>query len=110
MRRPCAWRASPLQDADRGPGAAELIALVTDAARAAGEVALKTFRGQCKQWLKDKTSPVCEADIAVDELLRERLLGNGVSCGWLSEETEALPSRLEAKRIWIVDPIDGTRA
>jgi myo-inositol-1(or 4)-monophosphatase len=97
-----------LQGADRP--AAELSKLLADTLRAAGEVALKTFRGPIKQWLKDKTSPVCEADIAVDALLRERLLGDGRPYGWLSEETEAHPSRLDAKRTWIVDPIDGTRA
>src|SRR5262249_33098359 len=83
---------------------------LADAVRAAGELALKTFRGPVKQWLKDATSPVCEADIAVDHFLREQLLGHQQPCGWLSEETEAEPSRLDAKSIWIVDPIDGTRA
>jgi myo-inositol-1(or 4)-monophosphatase len=51
---------------------------------------------------------VCEADIAVDDFLRRRLARNGY--GWLSEETEDDPARLTAGQVWVVDPIDGTRA
>jgi myo-inositol-1(or 4)-monophosphatase len=79
------------------------------AVRDAGEVALKYFRGQVKSWTKGKgDSPVTEADIASNDLLRERLLAPGD--GWLSEESENDPSRLDARRVWVVDPIDGTRA
>ena len=78
--------------------------------RDAGDVALKTFRQPLRQWIKGKSSPVSEADIAVDEFLRERLLGLAAGYGWLSEETEDDPARLEAENVWIVDPIDGTRA
>jgi myo-inositol-1(or 4)-monophosphatase len=53
---------------------------------------------------------VCEADIAVDALLRERLGVPFPTYGWLSEETEDDPRRLEADAVWIVDPIDGTRS
>ena len=51
-----------------------------------------------------------EADIAVDRLLRERLTRLAPDCGWLSEETEDDRARLTASRVWVVDPIDGTRA
>ena len=79
------------------------------AVQEAGTLALKTFRGQLKSWIKGKSSPVSEADIAVDELLRERLLALH-DAGWLSEETEDDPARLERTEVWVVDPIDGTRA
>jgi myo-inositol-1(or 4)-monophosphatase len=78
------------------------------ALREAGGLALKTFRGNIRSWTKGKNSPVCEADIAVDGLLRERLRSPGH--GWLSEETEDDPTRLQERRLFIVDPIDGTRA
>jgi len=52
-------------------------------------------------------SPVTEADLAVDELLRREL--PRADEGWLSEETPDDPSRLERRRVWIVDPLDGTR-
>src|SRR2546428_9562209 len=75
----------------------------------AGALALQTFRGQLKSWTKGSSSPVSEADLAVDALLRERLLTLR-EAGWLSEETEDDPARLARNEIWIVDPIDGTRA
>jgi myo-inositol-1(or 4)-monophosphatase len=84
--------------------------LLVDAVREAGALALKTFRGTIKQWAKGQSSVVCEADLAVDALLRERLGGSMHGYGWLSEETEDDPARLNARTIWIVDPIDGTRS
>jgi myo-inositol-1(or 4)-monophosphatase len=76
--------------------------------REAGAIALAMFQRPVKSWLKDQSSPVCEADIAVDDFLRERLAGAG--CGWLSEETADDRSSSQARRLWIVDPIDGTRS
>ena len=79
------------------------------ALREAGALALKTFQAPLKTWLKGQGSPVSEADIAVDNFLRAQLAGPASGCGWLSEETEDRPSASTA-RLWIVDPIDGTRA
>jgi myo-inositol-1(or 4)-monophosphatase len=78
------------------------------AVREAGAVALRTFRRQPVSWIKGASSPVSEADLAVDALLRERLLSIR-DAGWLSEETEDDPARLRREEVWIVDPIDGTR-
>jgi myo-inositol-1(or 4)-monophosphatase len=82
---------------------------VAIAVREGGALALQSFRGQIKSWIKDKSSPVSEVDLAVDALLRERLLGIH-RAGWLSEETEDDPARLAEAEVWVVDPIDGTRA
>ena len=82
---------------------------VTAAVREAGALALKSFKSPIKSWFKEGDSPVSEVDLAVDALLRERLEATGLACGWLSEETEDDPARLSADRVWIVDPIDGTR-
>jgi myo-inositol-1(or 4)-monophosphatase len=62
--------------------------------------------------LADKTdgTPVSEADLAVDAYLKETLLAARPAYGWLSEETVDDPVRLEARRLWIVDPIDGTKS
>lgn len=79
------------------------------AMREAGALALETFRGTPKSWIKGGSSPVSEADLAVDALLRERL-PTIRDAGWLSEETEDDPARLERAEVWVVDPIDGTRA
>ena len=81
---------------------------LAQAVREAGALALKTFRGTVKTWTKGKDSPVSEADIAVNELLHDRL--NGADYGWLSEESLDDPRRLAARQVWVVDPIDGTRA
>lgn len=51
--------------------------------------------------------PVTEADVAVDRLLRDLLHRDGE--GWLSEETADDPARLDRSRVWIVDPLDGTK-
>jgi len=81
-----------------------------DAVREAGALALDMFGRELKTWTKNGTSPVCEADIAVDRLLRERLAAAAPDYGWRSEESGDDPDRLAARRVWIVDPIDGTRA
>ena len=79
--------------------------------REAGELARATARGPFKRWTKGADhSPVTEADIAVNEFLRERLGALVRDAGWLSEESQDdLPDRA-LPLVWIVDPIDGTRA
>ncbi|MDO9488824.1 MAG: 3'(2'),5'-bisphosphate nucleotidase CysQ [Sphingomonadaceae bacterium] len=84
-------------------------ALAVAAAQAAGELALGYFGGVIDSWEKGPNNPVCEADLALDRLLNERLLGARPSYGWLSEETADAPERLGRRRLWVVDPIDGTR-
>lgn len=76
--------------------------------REAGALALKTFRAPLKSWTKGHNSPVTEADIAVDALLREKLSRPDI--GWLSEESHDDRSRMEGHALYIADPIDGTRA
>ncbi|HEX8064303.1 MAG TPA: inositol monophosphatase family protein [Allosphingosinicella sp.] len=62
-----------------------------------------------KRWEKSPGHPVCEIDIEVDAFLRERLTALDPEAGWLSEETLDSSDRIERKRLWVVDPIDGTR-
>ena len=59
---------------------------------------------------KSPDQPVTEADLAADRLLRETLLRARPSYGWLSEETADDNARLDRTRVWVVDPIDGTRS
>jgi myo-inositol-1(or 4)-monophosphatase len=84
--------------------------LLTDAARKAGEIAVRYWSGPNRVWDKSTDDPVSEADLAVDSYLRERLMMARPDYGWLSEETEDDPARLKAGRVFVVDPIDGTRA
>jgi len=92
---------------------AELDQLKTSVAgviREAGEIALGFARSGAKKWTKGDTSIVTEADVFIDGFLREKLEALDPSIGWLSEETADTPERLDRDRVWIVDPIDGTRA
>lgn len=86
------------------------IDLVIETARAAGELALRMFRTELRNWTKGKSSPVSEADIAVNDLLRSRLTAATPDYGWLSEESADDAARLSRQRVWVVDPIDGTRS
>jgi myo-inositol-1(or 4)-monophosphatase len=84
--------------------------LLIEAARTAGEIARRHFRAEPEIWTKSDQSPVTEADIAIDRVLRTDLLAARPDHGWLSEETEDDATRLEAERVFVLDPIDGTRA
>jgi myo-inositol-1(or 4)-monophosphatase len=96
--------ASEAVDLDRA--AARMAAGVRDA----GALALSMFGRPIRNWTKFESSPVSDADIAVDRLLHERLAREDSAIAWLSEEAVDDPSRLAARYLWIVDPIDGTRA
>lgn len=91
-----------------------LVSALRDAARQAGAIALPFYRSgaqtAARLWYKDSSSPVTEADIAVDTFLKNHLAGLLPEAAWLSEETADDPARLDRSLVWIVDPIDGTRA
>jgi len=84
--------------------------LVIETVRAAGALALRMFRTELRNWTKGKSSPVSEADIAVNDLLHSRLAAATPAYGWLSEESADDAVRLRRERVWVVDPIDGTRS
>ncbi|MEZ5810002.1 MAG: 3'(2'),5'-bisphosphate nucleotidase CysQ [Rhizobiaceae bacterium] len=88
---------------------ADELTLLGEAAREAGAIAMGYFRKDPEVWMKGGKSPVSEADLAVDRFLKDALLTARPDYGWLSEETAADPLRLEAERLFVVDPIDGTR-
>jgi myo-inositol-1(or 4)-monophosphatase len=84
-------------------------ALLKDTVREAGALALSLFRTELRNWTKGASSPVSEADIAVNDLIEMRLRRATPDYGWLSEESADDQSRLDKRLVWIVDPIDGTR-
>src|ERR1700674_4578484 len=67
------------------------------------------FRTELKNWTKGASSPVSEADIAVNDLLEKRLRSATPDYGWLSEESVDDEARVGKRVVWIVEPIDGTR-
>lgn len=83
--------------------------LLKSAAVHAGIIALGFFRTELKTWTKNATSPVSEADIAVDRFLANALRGARPDYGWLSEESVDSQERLSHRRVFVVDPVDGTR-
>jgi myo-inositol-1(or 4)-monophosphatase len=87
------------------------LALLEDAALAAGEIAQRRFgAGLPAREKPGGHGPVTEADLEIDRMLRARLGAARPDYGWLSEESEDAPDRLAAEHVFIVDPIDGTRA
>lgn len=96
----------PVSDEERD----EDLALLKAAAVEAAKVARRAFEKGARSWHKADASPVTEADIAVNTLLKDLLLAARPGYGWLSEESPDDTVRLKAERTFIIDPIDGTRA
>ncbi|NIJ66928.1 myo-inositol-1(or 4)-monophosphatase [Sphingomonas leidyi] len=88
------------------PGLASRVAAI---AAEAGRLAMARWETEFRRWEKVPGSPVCDVDLEVDALLRQRLGALLPDAGWLSEETADDRARLSARRVWVVDPIDGTR-
>ncbi len=82
-----------------------IVAAVADA----GALAMRRWDEGFDTWEKSPGHPVCAVDLEVDALLRARLTAIDPDAGWLSEETVDDKARLERRRLWVVDPIDGTR-
>ena len=83
------------------------LARIASALGAATEALLPFTPGSVAHVLKERGDPLTEADLAVDGVLRRMLPRPGE--GWLSEETRDDRERLSRTRVWVVDPIDGTR-
>lgn len=85
--------------------------LLIDAARMAGRVATSFTGATAERWDKPGgQGPVTAADLAVNDMLLSTLRTARPDYGWLSEETEDGTDRLSAERVFIIDPIDGTRS
>ncbi|SDX47177.1 myo-inositol-1(or 4)-monophosphatase [Ruegeria halocynthiae] len=87
------------------------LSLLIDAAREAGKIATRYSGPQAQRWEKPEgAGPVTEADLAVNAMLERDLQAARPNYGWLSEETEDSPDRLSRERVFVIDPIDGTRS
>ncbi|HEU5280857.1 MAG TPA: 3'(2'),5'-bisphosphate nucleotidase CysQ [Gammaproteobacteria bacterium] len=85
------------------------LAVLLQALTAAGEAVLSVRSRGFTVKEKANADVLTEADLAADQILKNALLGAFPEDGWLSEETEDNAERLNKSRVWIVDPIDGTR-
>jgi len=86
-----------------------LLEAVSAVAAEVGRMAHARCGQAFQRWEKAPDHPVCEVDIEADALLRERLAAIDPEAGWFSEETADSAERLTRVRVWVVDPIDGTR-
>ena len=85
--------------------------LLVGAARLAGARALDFFRkGPDVWWKNEGRSPVSAADFAANDIIKKELLSARPNYGWLSEETDDDAGRLDCETVFVIDPIDGTRA
>lgn len=82
---------------------------IAEIAAEAGRLALGRCDTDYLRWEKEPGHPVCDIDLMVDTFLREQLIALDPKAGWLSEETADESDRIERSRVWVVDPIDGTR-
>lgn len=85
------------------------LALLQHHCAESGRIACRYFGENPQVWMKEGDSPVSEADYAVDTYLQRELVAARPLYGWLSEETEDTPERTRRERVFVVDPIDGTR-
>ena len=87
------------------------LALLLDAAESAARIGTRYFKASPEIWDKgDGQGPVTEADLEIDRMLKAELRSARPDYGWLSEETEDNTDRQHAEHVFIIDPIDGTRA
>jgi myo-inositol-1(or 4)-monophosphatase len=77
--------------------------------KAAGAAIMKHYCAPCNVKDKSTDNPVTDADYAANTLLYEHLSALLPEASWLSEETVDRPDRLSKKRVWVIDPIDGTK-
>ena len=78
-------------------------------AEEAGRIAAARCGTAFQTWEKSPGQPVCDIDLEVDTFLNQQLRALDPEAGWLSEETIDLSDRIERRRLWVIDPIDGTR-
>ena len=99
----------PAPEFASSPDLQDDLQMIAHAARRAGEIALGYFGRDPRVWTKEGDSPVSEADQAADDYLRTTLLDMRPDYGWLSEEAAEDQNKRDSRRLFIVDPIDGTR-
>jgi myo-inositol-1(or 4)-monophosphatase len=85
------------------------LSVAIEAARAAGTIVRGWYEGNYTVRDKAHDSPVTEADIEANQCIQAKIHDVFPDDGWLSEETRDSEERLAKTRVWIVDPLDGTK-
>ncbi|MCZ6463616.1 MAG: 3'(2'),5'-bisphosphate nucleotidase CysQ [Proteobacteria bacterium] len=79
------------------------------AGREAAAILLHYYETGAETWEKSEDNPLTQADLASDRVIAKHLTAAFPDDGLLSEEVVSTPARLEKSRVWIVDPMDGTK-
>lgn len=87
----------------------EELATAEQAARDAGAAVMGLFKGKFDVREKSKNNPVTTADLEANRIIRDKIFESFPQDGWLSEEDQDNSDRLALSRVWVVDPIDGTK-
>jgi myo-inositol-1(or 4)-monophosphatase len=87
----------------------EELAIAEHAAREAGAAVMGLFKGKYDVREKSRNNPVTTADLEANRLIREIVHERFPGDGWLSEEDKDGGERLRRSRVWVIDPIDGTK-
>jgi myo-inositol-1(or 4)-monophosphatase len=85
------------------------LATAESAGREAGAIIMGLFKGKYDVQEKSRNNPVTTADLAANARIRDIVLSTFPNDAWLSEEDKDSSRRLESSRVWVVDPIDGTK-
>jgi myo-inositol-1(or 4)-monophosphatase len=85
------------------------LAVAEQAARDAGVAVMGLFKGKFDVREKSKNNPVTSADLEANRIIHEAIAKSFPNDGWLSEEDQDDERRLSLSRVWVVDPIDGTK-
>jgi myo-inositol-1(or 4)-monophosphatase len=103
-------RRAPARSAERDRELGAALACAIAAARAAGSILMHHWhRRDFTVSSKSRNNPVTDADLEANRAIAGFLRDAFPGYGWLSEETEDDKSRLDCARVWIVDPLDGTK-
>ena len=109
MRRSDRRLSFPLRQHKDGPVFDEELKVAVAAAREAGAEVLRLRNSGLRYGHKGGWELVSEADLRAAEMLHHALTRPFPDAGWLSEEHVDTSDRLGKERVWVVDPIDGTR-
>lgn len=85
------------------------LSVAETAAREAGALVMGLFKGKFDVHEKSRNNPVTTADLEANRIIREKISSAFPGDGWLSEEDQDSAGRLGLSRVWVIDPIDGTR-
>ncbi len=96
-----------MQSWDRN-NASDFLSVALSAAALAADISRAYYAGNFTVMTKADLTPVTQADVECEQVIRETILQRFPSHGFYGEETGSM--RADAEYLWLVDPIDGTKS